>query len=160
MSKQGLAAIVTTRGNPHCHVILRGGARGPNYGVEHVEGLAAALQAVALPPRVMIDCSHANSGKRPERQAQVALEVAAQIGAGNDAVLGVMLESFLEEGRQDIRPGNSLVYGKSITDPCMSWKNTEPLLEALAASARRRRARAARRSHATPSEVIQLDVNA
>ena len=140
VSKQGLAAIVATRGNPHCHVILRGGTPGPNYGAEHVDKLAEELRAATLPPRVMVDCSHANSAKRPERQAQVVREMAARIAEGGASVFGLMLESFLEQGRQDVRDGASLVYGQSITDPCLSWETTEPLLAELAASARRRRA--------------------
>jgi 3-deoxy-7-phosphoheptulonate synthase len=140
VTKEGVAAIVETRGNPDCHLILRGG-KGPNYDAETLAGVAVALGRAGLPDRVIIDCSHANSDKQPERQAEVAREVAAQIAGGNHSIIGVMLESFLEEGRQDVKPGAPLVYGKSITDACMSWERTEPVLEALAAAtAERRRA--------------------
>jgi len=139
VTKQGVAAIVETRGNPDCHLILRGGERGPNYDAETLATVAVALGRAGLPDRVIVDCSHANSGKEPVRQAEVARDVAAQIAGGNRSIVGVMLESFLEEGRQDVRPGSPLVYGKSITDACMSWERTGPVLEALAAASRDRR---------------------
>jgi 3-deoxy-7-phosphoheptulonate synthase len=139
VTKQGVAAIVETRGNSDCHLILRGGTRGPNYDAQTLADVAVALGRAGLPDRVVVDCSHANSSKDPVRQGDVALEVAAQVAGGNHGVVGVMLESFLEEGRQDVKPGVPLVYGKSITDACMSWERTEPLLEALAQAARERR---------------------
>ena len=139
VTKQGVAAIVETRGNPDCHLILRGGERGPNYDAETLATVAVALGRAGLPDRVIVDCSHANSGKEPVRQAEVARDVAGQIAGGNRSIVGVMLESFLEEGRQDVRPGSPLVYGKSITDACMSWERTGPVLEALAAASRDRR---------------------
>jgi 3-deoxy-7-phosphoheptulonate synthase len=138
VTKEGVAAIVETRGNPDCHLILRGG-RGPNYDAATLADVAVALGRAGLPDRVVVDCSHANSGKDPARQGDVAREVAAQIAGGNHSIIGVMLESFLEEGRQDVKPGTPLVYGKSITDACMSWERTEPVVEALAQAVAERR---------------------
>ncbi len=141
VTKQGLAAIVETRGNPDCHLILRGGASGPNYASESIAEVGAALAGAKLPVRVVIDCSHANSGKSPAKQGDVGRDVAAQIAAGNSGIVGVMLESFFEEGRQDVRPGTPLVYGQSITDACMSWDRTTSLLDDLATATRVRRSR-------------------
>ena len=142
VTKQGVAAIVSTRGNHDCHLILRGGSDGPNFDADSLARVGVALGKAGLPARVVIDCSHANSSKDPARQAEVGREVARQVGEGNHAIIGVMLESFLEEGRQDVKAGQPLVYGKSITDACMSWERTEPLFEDLAAGVRaRRRAR-------------------
>jgi len=141
VTKQGVAAIVETRGNPDCHLILRGGARGANYDAATLAEVGAALTGAGLPNRVIVDCSHANSGKDPARQGDVAGEVAAQVAAGNRGIVGVMLESFLEEGRQDVRPGTPLVYGQSITDACMSWERTVGVLETLAAASHERRKR-------------------
>ena len=143
VTKQGVAAIVATRGNPDCHVILRGGTSGPNYSAVHVAGVVRDLEAHGLRSRVMVDCSHANSGKSHEVQPVVAKELAGQIAAGSRQIFGVMLESFLEDGRQDhddgVRGGGELVHGKSITDACMSWERTVPVLDALAAAVRERR---------------------
>jgi 3-deoxy-7-phosphoheptulonate synthase len=139
VTKQGNAAIVETRGNPDCHLILRGGKSGPNYDATALAAVTAELKKADLPVRVVIDCSHANSDKSPAKQGDVARAVGAQVAAGNREVVGVMLESFLEEGRQDVRPGAPLTYGQSITDACMSWSRTEPVLEDLAAAARSRR---------------------
>jgi 3-deoxy-7-phosphoheptulonate synthase len=142
VTKQGVAAIVGTRGNSDCHVILRGGSSGPNYSAVDVGRVAQSLEADGLPPRVMIDCSHANSGKDHVVQAVVVKEVAAQVSAGNGSVFGLMLESFLVDGRQGHSqgdPSEQLVYGQSITDACMSWERTEPLLDELAAAVRHRR---------------------
>jgi 3-deoxy-7-phosphoheptulonate synthase len=139
VTKQGVAAIVGTRGNHDCHLILRGGSDGPNHDAESLARVGAALGKAGLPDRLVIDCSHANSGKDPGRQADVCRSVAGQVAEGNRAIIGVMLESFLEEGRQEAKPGQPLVYGKSITDACMSWERTEPLFEALASAARARR---------------------
>jgi 3-deoxy-7-phosphoheptulonate synthase len=139
VTKQGLAAIVATMGNPHCHLILRGGTSGPNYGAEALAEAGRALQTAGLPARFMIDCSHANSGKDHLRQAVVAQEVAGQIADGQGAIAGVMMESFLEDGRQDHEGKTALAYGQSITDACMSWKRTAPLLDAFAAAVRARR---------------------
>ena len=143
VTKQGVAAIVATVGNPECHVILRGGAQGPNYSREQVAEVVAKLEAAEAPPRVMIDCSHANSGKNYERQPEVLRDVARQIAEGSHAIFGVMLESFLVDGRQDHHIGKELIFGQSITDACMGWERTEPLFEELAAAVRARRTRAA-----------------
>ena len=139
VTKQGVAAIVVTRGNPDCHVILRGGTTGPNCSVDRVAGTAADLERAGLTPRVMVDCSHANSGKDHRRQPAVVHDVACQVAAGSHAMAGVMLESFLVAGRQDVRPGVPLTYGQSITDACMDWDTTRPLLDELAQSVRTRR---------------------
>jgi 3-deoxy-7-phosphoheptulonate synthase len=144
VTKQGLAAIVETRGNPDCHLILRGGASGPNYEPEAIAQVASALAHAKLPARVVVDCSHANSNKSPATQGDVGRAVAAQIAAGDQNIVGVMLESFIEEGRQDVRPGTSLVYGQSITDACMSWERTALLLEDLATATRGRRGRSSK----------------
>jgi 3-deoxy-7-phosphoheptulonate synthase len=139
VTKQGVAAIVATSGNRDCHVILRGGKTGPNYSAESVESVAQALRGAGLPPRVMIDCSHANSGKDYRRQADVARAVAEQVHGGRNEVFGVMIESFLVDGRQDHEGRSDLTYGQSITDACMGWERTEPLLDLLAEAARSRR---------------------
>ena len=139
VTKQGLAAIVATKGNDACHVILRGAVRRPNYHAEDVEVAAHALQRAGLPPRLMIDCSHGNSGKDHARQPAVARDIAAQIADGSPYVFGVMIESHLVAGRQDARPGQPLVYGQSITDACLAWDDTVPVLEELAKAVRARR---------------------
>ncbi|MBL8788488.1 MAG: 3-deoxy-7-phosphoheptulonate synthase [Deltaproteobacteria bacterium] len=145
VTKQGIAAIVHTRGNPSCHVILRGGKRtGPNYGAEAVAEVVAQLTPHGLHPRVMVDASHGNSMKDYRRQSAVAADVAAQVAAGSTAIFGVMLESHLVAGRQDQKPGTPLTYGQSITDACLGWEDTVPVLDALAAAVRERRAIAAR----------------
>ena len=143
VTKQGVAAIVATLGNRDCHLILRGGTAGPNYAPEAIASANLALQASGLGPRLMVDCSHANSGKDHVRQAAVAEEIAAQVSAGQTAVAGVMMESFLIEGRQDHEGKKEMAYGQSITDACMSWERTAPLLDALAAAVRLRRQRLA-----------------
>jgi len=139
VTKQGVAAIVVTHGNPDCHVILRGGERGPNYAAEHVERVAHDLGRAGLPPRIMVDCSHANSGKDHRRQPAVARDLAHQIAGGSRALIGVMMESFLVEGRQNVEPGKKLLYGQSITDACLDWETTAPLLVELATAVRKRR---------------------
>lgn len=135
----GTPAILYTRGNHDCHVILRGGNSSPNYGAEPVAHAIELLRAAGLPQRVMIDLSHDNSGKDPERQPAVADAVAGQIAAGNRAVVGVMLESFLVAGRQDLQGPEELVYGQSITDGCIGWDTTVAVLDELAAAVRARR---------------------
>jgi 3-deoxy-7-phosphoheptulonate synthase len=130
VTKQGLAAIVATSGNPACHVILRGGRGGPNHHATAVREAADRLAKAGLPDRVLVDCSHANSGSDPERQPAVALDVAAQLRRGDAPILGVMIESFLEPGRQDL--GGTLTFGKSVTDGCVGWDTTEDLLRRLA----------------------------
>jgi 3-deoxy-7-phosphoheptulonate synthase len=139
VTKQGLAAIVSTRGNDACHIILRGGVRRPNYHAEDVEAAARALEKAGLPARLMVDCSHGNSGKDHARQPAVARDVAAQVADGSPHIFGVMLESHLVGGRQDARPGQPLVYGQSITDACLAWDDTVPALEELAKAVRARR---------------------
>ena len=139
VTKQGLAAIVATAGNPECHVILRGGSKGPNYSSDHVAQVIEKLEAAHVPVKLMIDCSHANSGKKYERQPEVLADVARQISAGNNAIFGLMLESFLRDGRQDHEKGKELAFGQSITDACMGWERTEPLFETLSLAVRKRR---------------------
>jgi 3-deoxy-7-phosphoheptulonate synthase len=139
VTKQGLAAIVSTRGNPHCHVILRGGSDGPNYSESHVREATQALEKRGLRKAVMVDCNHANSGKDPLRQPAIAADVARRIGSGDHGIFGLMLESFLVSGRQDHAPGASLTYGQSITDACLGWEETEPVLAKLAEAVRARR---------------------
>lgn len=141
VTDQGLAAIVTTKGNPDCHVILRGGRSGPNYDARSVGKALDALRAAGLPPRLMIDTSHGNSDKDYRRQPLVARAIAAQVASGEAGIVGVMLESFLLEGRQDLVDLASLVYGQSMTDACMSWDMTVPVLGDLAESVRARRRR-------------------
>jgi 3-deoxy-7-phosphoheptulonate synthase len=142
VTEQGLAAIVATRGNQDCHVILRGGESGPNYDATSVQKTASALRSAGVPARVMIDASHGNSSKDYRRQPAVVHDVAAQIAEGEPAVMGMMLESFLVDGRQDLVDAGSLRYGQSITDACMGWDMTVPVLGELADAVRtRRRAR-------------------
>ncbi|MGN6232438.1 MAG: 3-deoxy-7-phosphoheptulonate synthase [Trinickia sp.] len=140
MTKMGMAAIFETRGNHDGHVILRGGKTGPNYDAQSVEACCAVLREAGLREQVMVDCSHANSGKAHERQIDVANDIAAQLSGGEQRLVGVMVESHLEAGRQDLKPGVPLRYGVSITDACLSWAQTQPVLEALAEGVRRRRA--------------------
>jgi len=139
VTKQGVAAIVATRGNPHCHVILRGGSNGPNYAEESVKSAVALLEKNQLPGRLMIDTSHANSGKDPSRQPEVAAAIAAQVAGGSRAIFGVMIESFLVAGRQEIAERSKMTFGQSVTDGCLSWESTEPVLEQLAEAVRARR---------------------
>jgi 3-deoxy-7-phosphoheptulonate synthase len=139
VTKQGLTAIVATKGNLDCHVILRGGAGKPNYQPEHIAETVDMLKGAGLEGRLMVDCSHANSGKDHEKQAGVAMAIGEQIAQGGTGAFGVMLESFLVGGRQDSDPGAELTYGQSITDACMSWDVTVPVIEGLADSVRQRR---------------------
>jgi len=136
----GAPAIHHTAGNPDGHVILRGGRGGPNFGPEDVEGALARLRAAGLPERLVIDASHDNSRKDPDRQAAAAGEIAAQVAAGSSAIVGVMLESFLVAGRQELTDEASLKYGQSITDACMDWEGTVAVLGRLAEGVRARRA--------------------
>ena len=138
----GRASLVTSTGNPDTSVILRGGADGPNYGPEHVRAASERLAAAGRSPRLIIDASHANSGKDHERQAVVAREIAAQVAEDGSAISGVMLESNLLAGAQrlDVAAGPAaLVRGRSVTDACMGWDETARILEDLAAAVRRRR---------------------
>ena len=141
VTKQGISAIVETRGNDCCHVILRGSNAGANYDRESVGGVADALRAAGLSPRIMVDCSHGNSEKDHTLQPGVATHVAAQIGEGSTDVFGIMLESHLVEGRQDLVAGSELTYGQSITDACISWDTTESVLSDLAKAVEKRRQR-------------------
>ncbi len=141
MTKMGQAAIFETRGNRDCHVILRGG-KAPNYGAADVQAACELLEKAGQRPQVMIDLSHANSSKQHARQIAVAAEVASQIAAGDARITGVMIESHLEEGRQDIVPGQALRHGVSVTDACISFAQTVPVLKQLAAAVRARRAAA------------------
>jgi len=138
----GRPAILHTRGNPDCHIILRGGSDAPNYGAAPVAGALAKLRAAGLRERVVIDVSHDNSGKDPDRQPLAADEVGRQIADGSQAIVGVMLESFLVAGRQDLDSGAPLTYGQSITDACMDWETTVQVLDRLASAVRTRRGRA------------------
>jgi 3-deoxy-7-phosphoheptulonate synthase len=140
VTKQGLAAIVATKGNPHCHVILRGGSNGPNYGEESVAAAVALLGKNKLPGKLMIDTSHANSGKDPAKQPEVAAAIARQVAGGSRSIFGVMIESFLVAGRQEISERASMTFGQSVTDGCLAWDTTVPVLEELADSVRKRRA--------------------
>jgi 3-deoxy-7-phosphoheptulonate synthase len=141
MTKMGVAAIFETRGNPDGHVILRGG-RVPNADAAGVDAACAVLKAAGLPERLMVDCSHANSAKQHQRQIEVADSLAGRIAAGDRRLVGVMVESHLEAGRQDLVAGRPLRPGVSITDACIAWDDTEPLLRGLAQAvgARRRHA--------------------
>jgi len=138
VTKGGHSAIVSTVGNPDCHVILRGGKE-PNYDADSVEQTAQFLSKSGLAPRVMIDASHANSHKDYKRQPEVVANIAAQIAAGDARIFGVMVESHLEGGRQDLRPGHPLVYGQSITDGCIDWQTSVQVLDDLAQAVRARR---------------------
>ena len=140
MTKMGVAAIFETRGNHDCHVILRGG-KAPNYDADHVEQACETLRAAGLREQVMIDVSHANSSKQHRRQIEVAASVAGQIAGGERRITGVMIESHLEEGRQDLVPGVPLKHGVSITDACISFAQTVPVLQGLAQAVRVRRKR-------------------
>jgi 3-deoxy-7-phosphoheptulonate synthase len=138
MTKTGQAAIFETVGNEDCHLILRGG-KTPNYDAASVEAAAKELASVGLAPHVMIDFSHANSSKQYKRQMEVGANVATQLSAGDERIVGVMVESHLNEGRQDLTPGVKLAYGVSITDACIGWDDTTALLAMLADGVRRRR---------------------
>jgi 3-deoxy-7-phosphoheptulonate synthase len=154
--KNGKVAIVTTTGNSECHIILRGGTR-PNYDAASIAAACRALEAAHLPGHVMVDCSHANSGKRHERQLEVAKDIAAQIGSGSRQIFGVMLESHLTAGAQTFTPGQDdplgLVYGQSITDACIGWEDSIRVLELLADAVRCRRAGSAAEHRAARSSV-------
>jgi 3-deoxy-7-phosphoheptulonate synthase len=138
VTKQGLAAIVETVGNEHTHLILRGGGGKPNYDAASVGQALEALRAAGVPEGLMVDCSHANSNKDHQNQPKVAANLAEQIEAGNRGITGIMLESFLLAGNQSVRPRAELTPGQSITDACLAWDDTVPVLERLALAARRR----------------------
>ncbi len=140
IAMSGTPAILHTRGNADCHLVLRGGNDGPNYDAASVGNALAQLRKADLPERLIIDASHANSGKDHRRQPIVAADIAEQLKAGNRGISGVMLESFLEPGRQDLDPTRELTYGQSVTDGCMGWEQTESVLDSLATAAAARRA--------------------
>jgi 3-deoxy-7-phosphoheptulonate synthase len=139
VTKQGIAAIVQTRGNDSCHLILRGSKAGPNFDAKSVESACDTLKKNQLHPGVMVDCSHGNSSKDHRKQPLAAQSVADQIAGGSKSISGVMLESHLVEGNQSYESDGSALYGKSITDACMSWDQTVPVLEQLAEAVRKRR---------------------
>ena len=139
VTKDGGTAIVSTDGNPDCHVILRGG-RAPNYDAGSVQAAAEVLARAGLPARLMIDASHANSSKKPENQPAVVADVAAQVAAGENRIVGLMVESHLVAGRQDLVDGRALTYGQSITDGCIGWEDSVAVLHTLAEAVRARRA--------------------
>jgi len=139
VTKQGHSAIFQTAGNPDCHIILRGGHKHTNYDPENVRDVSEKLEKAGLPQNIIIDCSHANSGKNPDRQVVVCRDVAYQIANGEKNIKGIMLESHLVAGAQKVIPGQELTYGQSITDACMDWDNTAALLNDLADSVKSRR---------------------
>ncbi|HEX6156359.1 MAG TPA: 3-deoxy-7-phosphoheptulonate synthase [Burkholderiales bacterium] len=136
--KSGQVAIVETRGNDDCHIILRGGKK-PNYDADAVQAACEQLAKAGLRERLMIDCSHANAEKDYRRQAAVAGDIASQIAGGERRIVGVMVESHLVEGRQDLEPGRALTFGQSITDACLGWDDSVKLLDRLAEAVRVRR---------------------
>jgi 3-deoxy-7-phosphoheptulonate synthase len=138
VTKEGHSAIISTTGNEDCHVILRGGKQ-PNYDAASVDAACKELAAAGLAQRVMIDLSHSNSQKNFKRQLDVGREVSGQVANGDDRIMGVMIESHLKEGRQDLQPGKELIYGQSITDACIGWEDTVSLLEVLANAVQTRR---------------------
>ena len=138
VTKAGHSAIVSTAGNEDCHIILRGG-KAPNYDAANVDAAARGLAEAGLAQRLMIDFSHSNSSKDPQKQMNVGADVAAQLAGGEERIFGIMVESHLKSGRQDLVPGKPLAYGQSITDGCISWEDTHKLLDTLADGVRRRR---------------------
>ena len=140
VTKGGHSAIVSTAGNEDCHIILRGG-KTPNYDAASVEEACKQLAANGLAGRLMIDASHANSSKNPQNQVPVCADIGRQIAAGDTRIVGVMVESHLVGGRQDLVPGKELTYGQSVTDGCIDWETSIAVLEDLAASVRQRRLR-------------------
>jgi 3-deoxy-7-phosphoheptulonate synthase len=142
VTKGGHSAIVSTNGNEDCHIILRGG-KTPNYDATSVDAACQHIGKAGLAQRLMIDASHANSEKKPENQVAVCVNIGAQVAGGDERIIGVMVESHLVAGRQDLLPGKELTYGQSITDGCIGWEDSVRVLEALAESVRRRRVKEA-----------------
>ena len=140
VTEQGLAGIVTTRGNDDCHLILRGGRKGPNYDAASVGQVLDQLAKLHLPKRVMVDASHGNSNKDHRNQPTVLKDVGQQLAAGQRGIVGVMLESFLVDGRQELVDPKRLAFGQSITDACIGWETTEESLRELAGAVQARRA--------------------
>jgi len=144
LTREGAPAVLSTAGNEQCHLVLRGGSRGgPNFDREHIAKAAAVLKKASLPAAILVDCSHGNSGKKHDQQPAVARDLAAQVAAGERALIGFMLESNLVGGHQPLETGRTLAYGQSITDACLSWDETQPVLADLARAAAARRARQA-----------------
>jgi 3-deoxy-7-phosphoheptulonate synthase len=144
LTHQGAPAVFTTTGNEHAHLVLRGGSRsGPNFDAAHIAQASELLAAAGLPQAILVDCSHANSSKRFENQVAVAGDIAGQLQAGQSAIIGVMLESHLVAGAQTVVPGQALTYGQSITDGCIAFADTVPLLRQLAQAVEARRVVAA-----------------
>ena len=141
LTKSGHSAIFATSGNEDCHIILRGGQK-PNYDAKSVDAAAKEMETAGMPARLMIDFSHANSMKKHERQLDVGRDVAKQIASGDKRIIGAMIESHLVAGRQDVVEGQDLVFGQSITDACIDWENSVPLLQGLAEAVRKRRSSA------------------
>jgi 3-deoxy-7-phosphoheptulonate synthase len=141
VTKAGHSAIVSTAGNEDCHIILRGGAK-PNYDAASVDTAARSLAEAGVPARLMVDFSHGNSSKKPEKQVEVGQDVAGQIAGGEARIFGVMAESHLKAGRQDLAPGKELIYGMSITDGCIGWEESRKLLGVLADAVSQRRLKA------------------
>ncbi|MCK5668576.1 MAG: 3-deoxy-7-phosphoheptulonate synthase, partial [Gammaproteobacteria bacterium] len=138
LRKEGNSGIFSTTGNPDCHIILRGGKE-PNYDAASVNKVSAELEKAGLPANIMIDFSHANSNKQYEKQMDVGTDVCNQLAAGDNRIFGVMIESHLIAGRQDIVVGKKLTYGQSITDACLGWEDTEILIDQLAKAVQKRR---------------------
>jgi 3-deoxy-7-phosphoheptulonate synthase len=138
VTKGGHSAIVSTSGNEDCHIILRGG-KAPNFDAASVDAAARGLAEAGLAQRLMIDFSHSNSSKNPQKQMDVGADIARQLSHGEERIFGIMVESHLKAGRQDLLPGKPLVYGQSITDGCISWEDTHKLLDTLADGVRKRR---------------------
>jgi 3-deoxy-7-phosphoheptulonate synthase len=146
VTKGGRSAIAATSGNEDCHIILRGGSK-PNYDSASIDAAAAELARSAVTQRMMVDASHANSGKKPENQPLVVADIARQISGGEQRIIGVMIESNLVAGRQDVLPGVALTYGQSITDGCIDWNTTATALNMLADAVEARRDMQARLRH-------------
>ncbi len=147
VTKDGHSAIVSTLGNEDCHIILRGGKQ-PNYDAANVDAAGKSLAESGIAARIMIDCSHGNSGKEPAKQVGVGQDVAGQVAAGDARIFGVMIESHLKAGRQDLMPGKALVYGQSITDACVGWEDSRALIDTFADAVRQRRLKAAENGEA------------
>lgn len=139
VTKNGLAAIVGTLGNPDSHIILRGSSQGPNFAAHNIDGISEKLQKLELDCGIMVDCSHGNSLKDHKKQAVALRDLAAQISHGNKNIIGIMLESFLLAGRQDLVADQTLTYGQSITDACIGWDETTTMMDELAQAVQQRR---------------------
>ncbi|MEM7540566.1 MAG: 3-deoxy-7-phosphoheptulonate synthase [Pseudomonadota bacterium] len=131
INPEGQVSLIHTTGNPHAHIVLRGGSHGPNYSAKHVKEAEAALTGIATLPSIMVDCSHANSGKDHKKQGKVLQSIIEQINDGNDSIIGVMVESNLVAGKQPLDLANGLRYGVSVTDACIDWQETATLMQNL-----------------------------